>query len=94
METEREYIRPADLAALLGNSVLPDAKDVEQKARSEALQKSRHVDLTVSAELRSRGWTQIGPLDGLSWCVVCDGPTVWLDAARQPRHHTCLEEGI
>ena len=86
------YVRPADLASLLGVSVLPDARELESRSRNEALVRSRHVDLTVAAELRSRGWTQVGQLTGLAWCVACSGPTVWLDQNKAPRHHTCIED--
>jgi len=86
-----EYIRPADLAAQLGARVAVNTAEVEAETRREALRKSRHVDLAVAAELRSLGWTQVDQLTGLSWCVACGGPTVWLDASKSPRHHTCIE---
>jgi len=88
---EVDYIRPSELAAQLGARVAVDAAESEAKVRRERLKKSRHVDLVVASELRSLGWTQADQLTGLSWCVVCGGPTVWLDAAKKPRHHTCIE---
>lgn len=91
MALEEDYVRPADLAAQLGARVAVDAAEAEAKLRHERLKKSRHVDLVVAAELRSLGWIQVDQLTGLSWCIVCGGPTVWLDASGSPRHHTCIE---
>jgi hypothetical protein len=91
MILDEDYVRPADLAAQLGARVAINAADTEAELRRERLKKSRHVDLVVAAELRSLGWTQVDQLTGLSWCVVCGGPTIWLDASGSPRHHSCLE---
>ncbi len=85
------YVSPKDLAAQVGGRVAVNADEVESAFRRERLQKSRHVDLVVAAELLSLGWRQVGQLDGLSWCVACGGPTVWIDATGAPRHHTCME---
>jgi len=89
---DREYIRPRDLAAQLGAQVAVDAVEIEADLRRDRLKKSRHVDLVVAAELVSLGWRQVDQLTGLSWCVACGGPTIWLDASGAPRHHTCIED--
>jgi hypothetical protein len=60
----------------LGLERLPDAIEIEARERLEALKKRRFVDLSIAAELKSRGWRQATEVDGLLWCSGCNGPTV------------------
>lgn len=75
----------------LGLERMQDARELEARERLELLRKKRYVDLKVATELRSRGWTQASALDGLLWCSVCGGPTIWKNETSKPMHHTCLE---
>lgn len=85
-----EEFEDVDLKAM-GLERLLDVDEVLARERAEALKKRRFVDLGVAAELVARGWRQVGPGTGLLWCATCQGPTVWLDHAGRPSHHSCAE---
>lgn len=87
---DEEEVYYVDLKAM-GLERLPDVDETLARERAEALKKKRFVDLGVAAELVARGWKQAGPGTGLLWCSVCQGPTVWVDAAGRPSHHSCAE---
>lgn len=57
----------------------------------EKLRSKRALDVESAGTLLKLGWRQIGPHEGLQWCVTCSQPTIWKDDKGSPKHVWCSE---
>jgi hypothetical protein len=59
----------------------------------EKLRKKRFIDAETASQMLAIGWRQVEPLEGLSYCAVCQQPTVWKDKSGAPSHLWCSNIG-